>query len=130
MSGPDVTVTRVHVYSPGYCVLPSPPQLPAEYGLKCKSPDRPPRWVQKLLSNCRLLECQENQGTMANTSATRGHAHSAGGGSTATGELQTAAPSGERDTDVQEDESHQEGTSNSHAGSGQRDCYMYCCYQR
>ena len=48
-----------------------------------------------------------------NTSATPGHADSAGGG---TGELQTAALSGERDTDVQEDESHQEGTSTPHAG--------------
>ena len=132
MSGCDVTVTRV--YSPSNPiqiqlnhVLPSPPQLPAGfywYGPKCKSPDHPPRWVEQLLSTELLSagmsrEPQDhgvNVDLHGNTSATPGHADGAGGGSGTTGELQTAAPSGERDTDVQEDESHQEGTSTPHAG--------------
>ena len=58
MHGPDVTVTRV--YLTGDCiqihlnrVLPSPPQLPAGfywYGPKCKSPEHPPKWIEKLLN--------------------------------------------------------------------------------
>ena len=58
MSGPDVTVTRV--YFPGNSiqihlnrVLPIPPHLPAYfylYGRKCKSPEQPPKWVEKMLN--------------------------------------------------------------------------------
>ena len=55
---PDVTVTRV--YSPRnpiqvhqLRVAPCPPHLPVGfywYGPKCKSPDRPPKWVEALLN--------------------------------------------------------------------------------